>query len=83
MVKKRLFIISIIAIFIVSIIAGCNGEAHLPPNVETEVYMAEAFVSEMNERCQAGDPNACSNGLVRSAEILTLIVDALEGKGSE
>lgn len=80
--KKRLIVISMIAMFVVLNIAGCN-ESYLVPNVKAEVYLAEAFVTEMNERCQAGDPNACSAGLDRASKILTLIVDALEGKGSD
>ena len=80
---KRSLIVLIFAIFVVLNIAGCNGEAYLPPNVEADVYLAEGIVSELNERCQAGDPNACSLGLEKASKTLTLIVDALEGKGSD
>jgi len=79
---KRVFVILMITMFAVLNIAGCN-ESYLAPNIKTEVYLAEGFVTEMNERCQAGDPNACSEGLNRASKILTLVIDALEGKGSE
>ena len=72
----------IVVLLVVAMLCVSCEEAYLPPNVEIEVYQNEAFVAELNRRCQAGDPNACSEGLDRAAKVLTLIVDALEGEGS-
>jgi len=80
--KKKIVVFSILMMFFVLNIISCQ-EAYLPPNVSTEVYLAEALVTELNERCQAGDPNACCEGLNKAATTLTLVVDALEGKGSD
>ena len=69
----------IIIILILSFLPGCS-QVQMSPAYQQELYMTNALVQSLNADCQAGDPNACKEGLNESAQILQLLVDAVEGR---
>jgi len=61
--------------------AGCSG-VQMAPWYATRTRMAAIHVKALNRACQAGDPNACRDGLAAANDILGQIVDALDGRAA-
>jgi hypothetical protein len=75
-------IVYFLAIFIIAaMVAGCSG-VQLSPAYHQQLVMADALVNGLNADCQAGDPNACKEGLNEAAKTLRLFLDASEGRSS-
>lgn len=74
--------VSIILILFVLTFTGCCAGG-LPPRYRQTVEMSAIAVGELNKACQAGDPNACREGLDAASETLNLIVDAMYGRDSD
>ena len=71
----------IITLLIVCLL-GCSQVQMSPPyRVETE-RMNNRLI-ELNKRCQAGDAEACKEGLRIAAVHVERIVDAMAGRESE
>lgn len=73
----KVFILCFVLFF-----AGCYG-VQMTPRYRQATEMAAITVGALNEECQAGDPNACRDGLDAASETLNLIVDALHGRDSD
>jgi hypothetical protein len=70
---------ALILICALLLIAGCS-QIQMSPAYKQELYMSNVLVQSLNKDCQAGDPNACKQGLDESAKILQLLVDGVEGR---
>jgi len=70
---------AIIIVCAMLLIFGCS-QVQMSPAYQQELYMSNVLVQSLNADCQAGDPNACKEGLNESAQILQLLVDAVEGR---
>jgi len=79
LIKKSpvLSVVSILLLFTI-LGAGCS-EVWMSKPYEQNLEMTNIVVQSLNEDCQAGDPNACRDGLAVSADILQLLVDAVHG----
>lgn len=69
----------ILILFVLLPVVGCS-QVQMSPAYQQELYMSNVLVQSLNADCQAGDPNACKEGLNESAQILQLLVDAVEGR---
>ena len=78
--KLALIVAALIAVGIV--LTGCS-QVQMSPAYQQELYMSNVLVQSLHADCQAGDPNACKEGLNESAQILQLLVDAVEGRATE
>lgn len=74
--KKNLSIILILSVLALS---GCL-EVQMSARYQQATEMSAIVVAELNARCQAGDPNACKQGLDAASETLNLLVDAMHGR---
>ena len=63
-------------------VAGCS-QVQLSAPYAQQLEMSAANVNELNRRCQAGDPNACQQGLAEASQTLNLLVDGMHGKGGD
>ena len=70
------------AALVVILLAGCS-KVRMSADYAKTLEMSEVVVAELNARCQAGDPNACEQGLAEASKTLSLLVDALHGKGAD
>ena len=70
----------IILAALIVLLAGCSA-VRMSPQYARQLEMADIVVAELNARCQAGDPNACREGLAEASKTLSLLVDALHGVG--
>lgn len=61
------------------LLAGCSDVQMTPP-YRYAVKMSAIRVAELNKRCQAGDQQACKEGLDAASSTLNLIVEAMEGR---
>lgn len=66
----------LLAISLSLIFSGC-GKVHMSADYARQVEMAAVNCAILNERCQAGDEQACKEGLNLAAETLNLIVDGM------
>ena len=60
------------------IVAGCN--VYMSPEYQQTVADAAEAINGLNENCQAGDPNACKEGLAEAAKTVNLILEASYGR---
>lgn len=60
---------------------GCS-QVQMTQAYRQQLQMATALVSSLNADCQAGDPNACKQGLAEAARTLQLFLDAADGVSS-
>ena len=58
--------------------AGCS-QVQMSAAYRQELVMSNVLVQSLNADCQAGDPNACKEGLNESAKVLQLLIDAVQG----
>lgn len=72
---KKMFLISLVVLLFV----GCS-KVQMSPSYRQALEKSAINVAELNRRCQAGDPNACKQGLATASETLDLLVDALRGR---
>ena len=70
-------VLAVLALMIVAV-GGCS-QVQMSPAYKQELIMSNIVVQSLNADCQAGDPNACKEGLAESAKILQLLVDAATG----
>lgn len=70
---------AIMIILLLVFVVGCS-QVTMSPEYQRTVKMAAVAVNELNARCQAGDPNACKEGLAEASKTLNLIVDAMQGR---
>jgi len=68
----------IVIVAVCLLLAGCSAVQMSPPYRQT-VESSAIRVSELNKRCQAGDEQACKEGLDAASKTLDLIVEAMEG----
>ena len=66
------------AIFLLALSMSCS-QVQLSPAYRQNLEMTNVVVQSLNADCQAGDPNACAEGLAESAQILQMLVDAVHG----
>lgn len=78
----RRTIIVAVCLLLNILLAGCSQVQMSPPYRQT-VKMSAVRVAELNKRCQAGDQQACKEGLSAASSTLNLIVDALEGRDGD
>ena len=57
---------------------GCN--VYMSPEYQATVRDAAEAIDGLNENCQAGDQEACREGLARAAETVNMILDASYGR---
>jgi len=69
-------------IFLIAMSAGCS-QVQMSPAYRQQLAMTNIVVQSLNDDCQAGDPNACKEGLDESAQILQLLIDAADGVDSD
>lgn len=75
MVKKL-----ILSILLISLLcAGCN-QVQLSPPYRQALEISAVNVAELNKRCQAGDDQACKEGLAEASKTLELLVDGVYGR---
>ena len=60
------------------LIAGGCSQVQMSPQYRQQLLMSNALVQSLNGDCQAGDPNACRDGLNESAKTLQKLVDAVD-----
>ena len=70
---KRMLIV-----LVVVCLAGCSA-VRMSPHYRQAVEASAIRVAELNRRCQAGDAEACKEGLDAASSTLDLIVEAMEG----
>jgi len=58
--------------------AGCT-QVWMSPGYKQNLEATAVVVTELDARCQGGDPNACRDGLAESAKYLQDLVDAVHG----
>jgi uncharacterized protein YceK len=75
---RRITIILLICAFI----AGCSQVQLSPPYRQT-LEISSVNVAELNKRCQAGDNEACKEGLAKASKTLDLLLDAAYGRSAE
>ena len=73
---------AMLAICLVVMLSGC-GKVWMSAEYKEQMEMSNVVIQSLNADCQAGDPNACRQGLAESAEIVQLIVDAANGVDSQ
>ena len=76
MLRKIFVIVGILMI----LAAGCSP-VQMQAEYDRAFRMATINVNELNRRCQEGDTTACTAGLDEAAQILQLVVDAMDGRG--
>jgi hypothetical protein len=59
--------------------AGCS-QVQMSPSYRQSVEKQSILITELDRRCQAGDSNACAEGLHEASETLNMIVDAMYGR---
>ena len=72
----------IITLVLVCLLMGCSGVQMSPP-YRAETERMNNRLTELNKRCQAGDAEACKEGLRIAAVHVERIVDALHGRESD
>jgi len=65
------------------LIAGGCSQVQMSPQYRQQLLMSNALVQSLNSDCQAGDPNACRDGLNASAQTLQMLVDAVDARPSK
>jgi hypothetical protein len=70
-----ILIILLLGIFL----AGCS-QVQMSPSYRQSVEKQSILITELDRRCQAGDSNACAEGLHEASETLNMIVDAMDGR---
>lgn len=75
---KRTIIIALVAV----LLAGCSAVQMSPP-YRAETERMNSRLVELNKRCQAGDAEACKEGLRIAAVHVERIVDAMHGRESD
>ena len=73
--KKLILLFSFSVILVV---AGCN--VYMSPEYQQTVADAAEAINGLNENCQAGDLNACSQGLAEAAKTVNHILEASYGR---
>jgi len=73
--------IVIICLFICILIAGC-GQVTMTAPYRAQTELTAIRLTELNNRCQNGDDQACKEGLKAATDFVNLIVDAMNGKES-
>ncbi len=73
-----MLLLAAILIFAILAVNGCS-QVQMSPAYKQELIMTNILVRSLNADCQAGDPNACREGLAESAKVLQLLVDAVAG----
>lgn len=69
----------LMAICIIVLCVGCS-QVQMSGHYRQTVEMSAVRVTELNKRCQAGDQQACKDGLDAASKTLNLIVNAMEGR---
>ena len=69
---------TVIVISILIMFSGCN--VYMSPEYQATVRDAAEAINGLNENCQAGDDEACKQGLERAAETVNMILDASYGR---
>lgn len=67
------------AIFLLALGLGGCSQVQMSPAYRQNLEMTNVLVGQLDARCQAGDPNACAEGLAESAKYLQGLVDAVNG----
>lgn len=70
--------IGITIVLAAMLFVGCS-QVQMSPAYRQELLMSNILIQSLNQDCQAGDPNACKEGLAESARIVQLLVDAVQG----
>jgi len=71
------------AIFLLATsLCGCS-QVTMSPAYKANLEMTNVVVQSLAGDCAGGDPNACERGLAESAEILQMLVDAVNGTESK
>jgi hypothetical protein len=78
---KSKIVVFLLLISLGLILCGC-GKVHMSADYARQVEMAAVNCAVLNERCQAGDEQACMDGLNLAAETLNLIVDGMHNVSS-
>ena len=73
---KRITFIAIVFMLIVT--ASCN--VSMSPQYQQDLEVNAKLINELNDMCQAGDPEACSQGLAKAARTVNLILNASYGR---
>lgn len=68
----------ILLLCLLLLMSGCS--VYMSPEYQADVSDAAAAINGLNENCQAGDPNACSQGLAEAAKTVNMILDASYGR---
>ena len=71
--------ILMILICCVVLLVGVGGCLWADSNTKLSLNMSAAAIGEINKRCQAGDCNACKDGLDRAAKMTTNIATLANG----
>jgi len=71
----------LVTIIILLLMIGCS-QVQMSPAYHQQLIMATALVNGLNDDCQAGDPNACKEGLNEAAKTLQLFLEAADARYS-
>jgi len=69
-------------LLLIIVLTGC-GKVQMSPDYARRLEISAVNAAELNRRCQAGDDEACKQGLQITSETLNLLVDGLHGRGPD
>lgn len=72
----------VIVLVLCALIAGCSG-VYMDPAYRAETELMNNRLAELNERCQAGDADACRKSSSIATVHVKRILDAVHGRESE
>ena len=71
--------VKIVVVLLVLLVLSSCSPVQMRPEYDRAFRLATINVNELNMRCQDGDATACQVGLDEAAQILQLIVEAMDG----
>lgn len=77
MARKIILVLAVVCLF-----AGCS-DVQMSPLYRAETERMNNRLVELNNRCQAGDAEACKVGLRIATTHVERIVDAMHGRESD
>ena len=79
---RRSVIVAVCLLLAAALFTGCSGVQMTPP-YRAETERMNNRLLELNKRCQAGDAEACKEGLRIATVHVERIVDAMHGRESD